>query len=233
MPPLSQTTLTLTIPACMGVLILLRSPDMTCRTCPTSQHDQLGLALRATAECEGVPCSSWMTMHTPPLCFLLTYKVPYSCLSCPDPCSVCKAMAALDVEGWEEAMDREMKASSPMMYTNWCCARAACRQSHSVGVLLRTFRNSIFEKNKGRLVARGNYQCPGTDYGKPFSVQCMPPMTLEFDHIGLPAWDAQGIGLHGATRRLRCMRKRKLGDDIYDLQALEYGSEDNFSISCM
>jgi hypothetical protein len=78
-------------------------------------------------------------MHTPPLCFLLTYKVAYSCLSCPDPCSVCKAIVALDVEGWEEAMDWEMKNLKSHGVYELCCMRAACRKSHSVGVLLRMF----------------------------------------------------------------------------------------------
>ena len=30
-------------------------------------------------------------------------------------------------------------------------------------------QNGLFERNKGRLVARGNHQRPGIDYGKSFS----------------------------------------------------------------
>ena len=42
-------------------------------------------------------------------------------------------------------------------------------------VLHRKFKNVIFEKNKGRLGARGNHQRPGIDYGELFS----PVMCLE------------------------------------------------------
>jgi len=42
-------------------------------------------------------------------------------------------------------------------------------------VLHRKFKNGVFEKNKGRLVARGNHQRPGIDYGESF----LPVMCLE------------------------------------------------------
>ena len=36
-------------------------------------------------------------------------------------------------------------------------------------VLHRTFKIGLFERNKGILVARGNHQYPGIDYGELFS----------------------------------------------------------------
>ena len=41
-------------------------------------------------------------------------------------------------------------------------------------VLHRKFKNGIFEKNKGRLGARGNHQRPGIDYGELFSPVMRP-----------------------------------------------------------
>lgn len=42
-------------------------------------------------------------------------------------------------------------------------------------VLHRKFKDGTFDKNKARIVARGNHQRPGIDYGKSFS----PVMRLE------------------------------------------------------
>ena len=87
----------------------------------------------------------------------------------PDPRNVREAMAAHDADGWKAAMTKEM--------TNL--------KSHDVyDLVLRTpgirtlrlgFKNGVFEKNKARLVARGNHQRPGIDYNESFS----PVMRLE------------------------------------------------------
>ena len=53
-----------------GVLILLHNPDMTCCTCPTSQHDQLGLAL----------CSSNLTSLIPAFSMLLVFMNVFLCV---------------------------------------------------------------------------------------------------------------------------------------------------------
>ena len=93
----------------------------------------------------------------------------------PDPRSVREAMAAPDAEGWRDAMDREMEnLKSHDVYE--LVLRASSMRTLPLGwVLHRKFRNGVFEKNKGRLVARGNHQCPGIDYGESFS----PVMRLE------------------------------------------------------
>src|SRR5258706_2368010 len=45
-------------------------------------------------------------------------------------------------------------------------------------VLHRKFKNGAFDKNKVRIVAHGNHQRPGVDYGKSFA----PVMRLELLH---------------------------------------------------
>ena len=93
----------------------------------------------------------------------------------PDPRSAREAMAAPDADGWKEAMDREMKnLESHDVYD--LVPRAPGMRTLRLGwVLHRKFKNGTFEKNKARLVARGNHQRPGIDYGESFS----PVMRLE------------------------------------------------------
>ena len=48
------------------------------------------------------------------------------------------------------------------------------RTLHMGWVLHRKFKNGVFEKNKGRLVAQGNHQRPSINYGKSFSpIMCL------------------------------------------------------------
>jgi hypothetical protein len=93
----------------------------------------------------------------------------------PDPRTVREAMASPDADGWKDAMDCEMaNLQSHDVYE--LVPRASDMRTLRLGwVLHRKFKNGIFEKNKGRLVARGNRQRPGIDYGESFS----PVMRLE------------------------------------------------------
>jgi len=93
----------------------------------------------------------------------------------PDPHSVREAMAAPDADGWKDAMDREMdNLRSHDVYD--LVPRAPGMHTLRLGwVLHRKFKNGVFEKNEARLVARGNHQRPGVDYGESFS----PVMRLE------------------------------------------------------
>ena len=86
----------------------------------------------------------------------------------PDPRSVREAMAAPDVEGWRDAL------KSHDVYE--LVPRTSGMRTLRLGwVLHRKFKNRVFDKNKGSLVARGNHQRPGIDHGESFS----PIMRLE------------------------------------------------------
>ena len=84
-------------------------------------------------------------------------------------------MAAPDVDEWKEAIDGETETlKSHDVYE--LVPRTNDMRTLKLGwVLHRKFQIGLFERNKGRLVARGNHQCPGIDYGELFS----PVMHLE------------------------------------------------------
>ena len=67
----------------------------------------------------------------------------------PDPCSVCKAMAAPDAEGWKDAMDREMKILKSHDVYELVPHASSMQTLPFSWVLHRKFRNGIFEKNEG------------------------------------------------------------------------------------
>ena len=87
----------------------------------------------------------------------------------PDPRNVREVMAAPDADEWKEAMDREMEnLKSHNVYE--LVPRTNGMRTLKLGwVLHRKFKISLFERSKGKLVARGNHQCPGIDYGELFS----------------------------------------------------------------
>ena len=103
----------------------------------------------------------------------------------PDPRSVRKAMASPDADGWKDAMDQEMaNLKSHDIYE--LVPRMNGMRTLKLGwVFHRKFKNGVFEENKGRLVARGNYQRHGIDYGELFS----PVMRRVPSHHSCPRSD--------------------------------------------
>jgi hypothetical protein len=84
-------------------------------------------------------------------------------------------MAAHDADGWKEAMNKEM-ATLKLHDVYELVPRVRGLRTLKLGwVVHRKFKNGVFDKNKVRLVARGDQQRPGIDYNKSFS----PVMRLE------------------------------------------------------
>jgi len=93
----------------------------------------------------------------------------------PDPWSIHEALASPDTDGWKAAMDREMSnLRSHDIYKLTPC-HPGMHTLRLGWVLHWKFKDGVFEKNKARLVARGDQQRPGIDYDKSFS----PVMRLE------------------------------------------------------
>ena len=135
--------------------------------------------------------------------------------------SVREAMAAPDAEGWRNAMDKEMDniQSHDVYELN---PRTSGKRTLRLGwVFNRKFKNGVFEKNKARLVTRGNQQSPGIDYLKSFStvmhldslrtllaLAAIPRLrhrTVQH-HVSVSSWEARGDYIYGATRWIHSTR---------------------------
>jgi len=108
----------------------------------------------------------------PPIAFLA--GLPGD-IQLPDLSSVREAMASPDADGWKDAMDQEMaNLRSHNVYE--LVPRMNGMRTLKLGwVFHRKFKNGVFEKNKGRRIARGNHQRPGIGHGESVS----PVMRLE------------------------------------------------------
>jgi hypothetical protein len=96
----------------------------------------------------------------------------------PDPRNVREAMVTHDADGWKEAMNKEMENLKSHDVYELVPHVKGLRTLKLGWVLHRKFKNGVFDKNKARLVARGNQKCPSIDYNKSFS----PVMRLESLH---------------------------------------------------
>ena len=118
---------------------------------------------------EGVRCSSWTKQWTLQSLFRPDYLVVFSSLDSPTPVMCAKPWylkseeAAHDADGWKAAMTKEVtNLKSHNVYD--LVPRTPGIHTLRLGwVLHRKFKNGVFEKNKARLVARGNHQRPGID----------------------------------------------------------------------
>ena len=132
-------------------------------------------------------------------------------------------MAFLDADGWKDAMDQETANLKSYDAYELVLRMNGIRTLKLGWVSHWEFKNGVFEKNKGRLVARGNHQRPGVDNGESFS----PVMRLEslrtilalaaihdLDIIQFDITSArhtQGGSLYGAARGLRPSWKEGMG----------------------
>lgn len=124
----------------------------------------------------------------------------------PDPLSIHEALASPDANTGRAVMDHEMQNLRSHNVYQLVPQHPGMHTLHLGWVLHWKFQNSVFDKHKAWLVARGNLQCPGIDYGKSFS----PVMHLESlcMHLSLAAlcdfniiqFDITSMYLHGKLK---------------------------------
>ena len=182
-----------------SVLTLLRNLSTT------SQRDRQDLVKHATDECGGAVLVLDDIAHSP-IAFSAGLPGGIQLSQLPDPRSVREAMAAPDAEGWRDAMDREVQNLQSHDVYELVPRMSGMRTLRLGWVLHRKFKNGVFDKNKGRLVARVNHQRPGVDYGESFS----PVMRLESLHtllalaatrdLDVVQFDITSAYLHGSLK---------------------------------
>ena len=128
----------------------------------------------------------------------------------PGPHSVREAMAASDAAGWVDVMDCEMDNLHTHNVYELVPHTSGMRAIRLSWVLHRKFKNSAFDKHKVRLVARGNHQRPGIDYGESFTpVMCLEslrtlPALAASNNLNIIQVDITLAYLHGTLRK-SCM----------------------------
>jgi hypothetical protein len=123
-----------------------------------------------------------------------------------DPRTVREALAAPDADDWRTAMDREMDNLRAHDVFELVPREPGTRTIRLGWVLHRKFKNGTFDKHKARLVARGNHQRPGIDYGESFA----PVMRLESlrtllalaasHNLAIVQFDITSAYLHGTLK---------------------------------
>ena len=87
----------------------------------------------------------------------------------PDLHSLCEALAAPDPDDWHDVMDCKMENLRAHDVYELVLRASGAHTIHLGWVLHRKFKNGTFDKNKARLVTRGNHQRPGIDYDESFA----------------------------------------------------------------
>ena len=113
------------------------------------------------------------------------------------------AMAAPDADQWKEAINREMENLKSHDVYELVPRTNGVRTLHLGWVLHQTFKNGLFEKNKGRLVARGDHQRPGIESFSPVvrleSLRTILALAAIRD-LDVIQFDITSAYLHGALK---------------------------------
>ena len=153
-------------------------PDYPMRTTRSGLRRDGGGGITPRLERNGGGGASAMLVmddECPPVAFSAGLPNGIQLAQLPDPRNVREAMAAPDADQWKDAMGKEMANLKAHDVYELVPRTPRMRTLRLGWVLHRKFKNGVFEKNKARLVARGNHQRPGVDYNESFS----PVMRLE------------------------------------------------------